>query len=387
MASNGGGENLPKVAFYIFLYSTVVTLLMTYAIAFTGATVEQQSDDFFGANQSIQRFTGDSVTSYVGWTLDGVYTAGNYNTQDEKGNNVWVSGDDVSDAWFIAGSTLGGKDVYPNGITSALKQSVGDQTDKQPYDPIRLSANQKSSIHLQWQNESVKYTSRDVSAQDWIKDPFNSALKLIVGEEGVKNLYYWYYTGWRYQFSPVAQIQADNMITNEVKLNIVWYSNPEQRYDESIDAGFLIYAEDSDNYVSYIDSVAMSDIIKGYDVGSSNASKYSFNFNGNIVYMFIKFDQGITNTMSIQQAFSEGYWTVQFASPVVSISGNTDTTSFTQVEITSGQIAETINAMVKPWDSTLIPAPWSWVMWVFVTVPSALVIGLLTLRLINSILP
>ena len=361
---SGGGENLPKITMFCFILSITVTLLTSSVLVFAeGGTPSDSLDD--DVNTSIALFSGEEMVNYVGWTLDGVYTPGNYNRTDvSSGNNVWTEGDDVSGAWFYPGNLVDGKYVYPNGITSTTTAV----TDKAPYDPVRLNAMQKSNIKLTYGSTVYEYESGLLHQLD--------PLDLFKTSTSTQNLYEWYFTGWRYQFTPTNVIEADGIITDKAKLNIVWYSNSDERYDESLEGGFLLYAED-DGFIVYTDSIKLGTILDRY-TSSGSTVKYSFNFGGNTVYMFLQFDKGIETMMSYQEAFSRGYWSVQFASPISTYT--TLGTGTYNTDVTVGSMISTMTSILT-FQNDEIPSPFNILIWCLITIPATICVVLFSARI------
>lgn len=349
--SSGGNDNL-QVGIAVFcIVVSIMTAMMVPIFApnyDTGYSYEEVYDE----RLALESFTGESMTSQTPWKLSGVYTP-------------YVPGESygISEEGWLYGS------------------SISDYEDIGKTTSIHLDPEQKSSM-LFGQGTGTGV----VEENKWYySDGFwgDLAWKISSGFWGIfgvdasrtesvqAELPTWQYTGYRYEFDPMMTIQSnsdgsDKVAENDAKLSIIWY---DVAGSQGISGGLVLYSDKSQGIIA---NYSATDIIMNYDVNSTFASAYTFDFEGTEVNMYVQFDPSVINTgMELSDAWDQGLWTVAFSATSADNLFNIGESNTLSNSI--GNILSTY-ADIFTFSIPNMPLQWSMVLWVLCILPAEIVV-------------
>ena len=186
----------------------------------------------------------------------------------------------------------------------------------------------------------------------------------------------WNFSGYRYVFDPMLRINtsngADVRTVDDATLSIVWYDLSGQ---EGISGGLVLYDDKTNGIVA---NYTAAEIIRSYNAASALASKYSLDFNGTRVSMYVMFDPEVrSGTMQIQEAWTQGKWALAFSA--VSADAYLDITNSNSFSSSLGNILSTYIGLMTM-DMPEVPHEWEIVIWVICTLPLAMAVLLFLSR-------
>lgn len=349
--SSGGGNDNLQVGIAVFCIVVSILTAMMVPIFAPNYDTGYSYEDVYQEREELEAFTGESMTSQTPWKLGGVYTP-------------YVPGETygISDEGWLYGSSIEYDDI---GKTTGIK----------------LDPEQKSAMLF-----SQGSGMGTVEENKWYySDGFwgNLAWKISSGFWGIfgvdasrtetkdVELPTWQYTGYRYEFDPMMTIQShdsetDKVAANDAKLSIIWY---DVQGAQGISGGLVLYSDKSQGIVANYSS---TDIIANYDLNSSFASSYTFDFDGTEVNMFILFDPDVINNgISLDEAWDEGMWTVAFSA--TSADNLFDIGNSNTLSNSIGNILSTY-ADIFTFDIPNMPLHWSMVLWILCILPAEVIV-------------
>lgn len=363
LTSSGGGNDNLQVGIAIFCVIISIGTAMMVPVFAPGYDTGYSYQEIYQERLELEAYTGESMTSQTPWALTGVYEAyvagGEFNIDPETG---WIYGKEIED--------------YP-GVASG--DDLGATTG------IRLDPDQKSSMTFSQDTYVVK-----VEQNKWqFGDGFwkETAWKLWDGLTGLfgveasrteivdKAVNTWTYTGYRYEFDPMMTIHTTDVDGNkttesahgtDAKLSIIWY---DVSGAQGIGGGLIVYDDVSKGVVSNYSS---TDIIANYNVGSTFATKYDFNFEGTRISMYIQFDNDVfLDGTLLEEAWNDGRWTVAFTA--TSADDLLDIANSNTLSTSVGNILQTY-ADIFTFDLPNVPSTWSMVLWILCILPAEIVV-------------
>lgn len=342
--SGGGSDNL-QVGLAVFcIVISIATALMVPIFAPSYDT-GYSYQDVYNERQSLEAFTGESMTNQSPWMLEGVYTPYVPGDVYSVGEEGWINGPPV-EGYADIGKTSG----------------------------IHLDPTQKSAMPF----DQESYTVQIEQNKWYYKDGFWGDLYWKIGSGfwglfGVetsrtelvdKGYQTWEFTGYRYQFDPMLAIQTGGeakTAESDAKLSIVWYDTLGQ---EGISGGLVLYSDSKNGLVA---NYSATDIINGYNISSGFASAYTFDFEGTQVNMYIQFDpEVISGEMDLADAFEQGLWTIAFSATSASNLMSIDSSNSLSNSI--GNILSTYS-QIFTFSLPTAPLEWSIVLWILCILP------------------
>ena len=362
-SSSGGGDNL-QVGIAVFCIVISLATAMMVPVFAPGYDTGYSYNDIYQERMELEAFTGESMTSQSPWMLTGVYEAyvqgGELNIDDETG---WIYGKEITDYPYVNESTA-----------------------------IRLDPNQKSSMtfdqaDIQYKDPEYKFHYADNAGGDivygivsglahgvnWIANKLGQddvwAEPERLKDDGIAQT--WTYTGYRYEFDPMMTIQknedgSDKTSSVDAQLSIIWY---DVNGNEGLSGGLILYDDMSEGIVANYSAV---DIVSNYNIGSSFATKYTFNFDGQKISMHILFDSDVfLDGTDLGDAWSEGRWTVAFTATTADDLFNIEDSNTLSSSI--GNIIQTYSDIFT-FDLPNVPTEWSMVLWILCILPAEIAV-------------
>lgn len=312
-----GGNNNETFAYGLLISAVVLTLLLPLAIniLYPSHDLANDYDDVIeDLNSDYADFTGSAPVKEDIWALEGIFTP--YQDGGPRGytSDGWLYGSEIHDytpSQYSAGglsytvtnrvahtdsdnnTTYTDLDIYQYSAVGDLNSGIeiGDI-----YSAVSLDVNQKSNIF------------------------FSPAGKTTYGDYFVYN-----YSGYRYAFSPVSDYLGVDDNGDRIELNrvssscsLIWY---EYYNVASGIAGQLVYTG-SDGGTAYITAET---IINSFN-SANNTAKHVLQFNGVALNLYVRLDPYYSASMSIEDCFNNGYWSVMITSE------SADTTAYTSTD-------------------------------------------------------
>lgn len=130
-------------------------------------------------------------------------------------------------------------------------------------------------------------------------------------------LFFYEFSGYRYSFQPVVEsvtVDADgnliDVVPNQSSLNLIWYNY----YGSQGISGQLILG--TDQGVAYLTA---QQIVSAFNP-DNNTSRFDMTFNGVDMGIYIRIDPTYSSTLSVEECFNYGYWSIMVTSKSVDTS-------------------------------------------------------------------
>ena len=299
----GGGTGDSKFAFSMLIFALAMTLLLPIGISIfspgTMATPLNSEEQISGYYE----FTGTNPSREAVWSLTGIYTPFGV---DERGQEDSTHYGYSEDGWLYGASRT---DYSPTqyadtdyeytvvkGDDGLFRYAYGDDDSSITYP----GGNHKSGDL--YNNVSFDYTK---------KSPIFFTQSMKQEQDG---FFYYQYGGYRYSFQPTSSYRTLNadgqdieVVPNTTSLSLIWY----QYYtsQQSGISGQLIISSQDFN-VAYLTS---AQIIQAFNSTTSTA-RFTLNFSGVPINLYIRIDPVMLNQLSLQQCYDLGYWSVMVTS-------------------------------------------------------------------------
>ena len=367
IGGGGGGGGDDRLQVEIIAFTLVVSLIVSMMVPILAPSYDTDvdADTLLSERMAVQGFTGDSMTNQAPWRLTAVYTP---YIQGETPNidpdSGWIYGDEIS--YSYTGST---------GTTTANPDT--GSTANIYLDPTKKSATplaQGSEITTTITENQVKwYYSGAISGLNpfgWVVTTLFGADAVIKAVDKEYSAPTWNFSGYRYVFSPMLQIQTsdDNgkTVAQDAQLSVVWYDTYGQ---QGLSGGLILYNEASKGIVA---NYTAAEIIANYETSSSFSTRYAMDYDGTTIYLNIRFDPDVLTTgADLEQAWNEGRWSLAFTAP--SISNFLDLQNSTSFTTSVGSIIDTYIDIVT-FDLPNVPGLWSVVLFIICVLPLELCI-------------
>lgn len=298
-----GGDGNSEFAYKMLIFATIVMLVLPILINIYCPKISnslEENETLQELNSQFQDFTGSSPSSESVWALTGIYTPVNVLADGTIGNvwgytpDGWMYGERIvnyvpsqyssnADAWRVSYNNSQTTYYYSNDSTQVNKHSAGDL-----YTNVVMDVNKQSSIF------------------------FTSNGKVEQGD-----LFYYEYSGYRYSFQPVVEsvtVDADgnliDVVPNQSSLNLIWYNY----YGSQGISGQLILG--TDRGVAYLTA---PQIVSAFN-SDNNTAKFQMTFNGVDMNIYIRIDPTYSSTLSVEECFNLGYWSIMVTSQSVDTS-------------------------------------------------------------------
>lgn len=309
LMSAGGGDDRLQVALAVWgiVISIVITALMPVLVPVS--TTGYDIDDIYEERASLEMYTGESMINQSPFVLVHAYRPYTYGGEYHTTKEGWLYGEESLD-----------ENDQPSLIVDGVQQigkTSGIKLDPAMKSSVPLISTTKDTIQLvdPWEAAYGAGTWMDM-----IAGGIGRFLSGITGEDVriEKTISYptWAYTGYCYEFDPMLRIAThtedgepatDTRKVDDAKLNIVWYDLDGQ---EGISGGLVLYNSKTNAILA---SYTAAEIVSAYNPMSQNASRFTLDFDGTMVQMWIKFDEDvIINNLDLSQSFEMGKWTLAF---------------------------------------------------------------------------
>lgn len=303
MASGGG--NLT------FNYGMVIIaiVLMVGLPLCINLLASQPTDDDFNAqmealNDSYYNFTGSKPVKEDVWGLEGIYTP--YSPDGPRGY--------TSDGWLYGTKIINYSPTQYNSGDLAYTVTSRVTVDGQD---INLDMYQYSSVGAGYAGIETGdiYTMVSMDAGHKSDIFFSPSNKHTVGDK-----FYYDYSGYRFAFKPIKDLEGIDDNGDTVKINqarsscsLLWY----QYYNLAEGISGQIVWNGSDGSTAYITAETL---INNFN-SSNNTSKHVLQFNGISLNLYVRLDPLYTSSgMSIKECFDRGYWSVMITSNTSDVS-------------------------------------------------------------------
>lgn len=314
MAGSKGSEFF---AYGLLISAIALTLLLPLAINLlypadnVDLDYQRKIDEI---NADYKDFTGSAPVKEDVWLLRGVFTP--YLGTGARGytSDGWLYGTEIKT--YSPSQYTGTQYAYT--VTNRETWTDGDGNTR----VNDLSAYQYSAVGAGIAGVEVNdiYTAVSLDVNQKSNIFFSPTAKHTVGDK-----FYYDYSGYRYAFSPLGTYNGVDQNGNRIEFNnatatcsIIWYS-----YYDLQDglAGQLVY-RGADGGTAYITSET---IINNFN-SANNTAKHTLSFNGVDLYLYIRLDPVYSSSMSIQDCFNAGYWSIMITS------ASADTTAYTATD-------------------------------------------------------
>lgn len=298
-----GGDGNSEFAYKMLIFATVVMLVFPILINLYCPKISagmEEDERLQDLNAQFTDFTGSSPSSESVWALTGIYTPVNVNADGTIGN-VWGY---TPDGWMYGERVVNYSPSQYSGNADAFRVSYNSAQTTYYYTDDSTQVNKHSAGDL--------YTSvvMDVNKQSNIF--FTSAGKVSEGD-----LFYYEFSGYRYSFQPIVEsvtVDADgnkiNVVPNQSSLNLIWYNY----YGSQGISGQLILG--TDRGVAYLTA---PQIVSAFN-SDNNTAKFQMTFNGVDMNVYIRIDPTYSSTLSVEECFNLGYWSIMVTSQSVDTS-------------------------------------------------------------------
>ena len=367
MASYGDDATLMKVAVFGIAMSIFCTLGIQ--IMLVEASGDYDYDDIQAYKNELIQFSGQTMINNSPWVLTHVYTPWDPATGVDK---------HYSEGWMY------GEDYGPPNPNTEYKGYPGYLSAAD----IRLDPEQKSSAPLSYTREAADIDERS-GDKWWSNIPIIGDIGRVLGFDPYTYqnvvLNNWSYTGYRYVFDPTLPFatQENKPSAHDGSLSIVWYTYNGQ---EGLSGGLDIYGgrHAASNDTIKLASYSAADIVADYNLGSSYATVYDFDFNGTHLNLSIRFDaDAIESGMPLMQAWTDGKWSMAISS--ISAGNFLDIENSTAFSDTMGGM---FNTFIKIFTFSLpeFNNPWAaMILWLMVGLPMTIALLCVTLRAVKII--
>ena len=297
------GDGNSEFAYKMLIFATVVMLVFPILINLYCPKISagmEEDERLQDLNAQFTDFTGSSPSSESVWALTGIYTPVNVNADGTIGN-VWGY---TPDGWMYGERVVNYSPSQYSGNADAFRVSYNSAQTTYYYTDDSTQVNKHSAGDL--------YTSvvMDVNKQSNIF--FTSAGKVSEGD-----LFYYEFSGYRYSFQPIVEsvtVDADgnkiNVVPNQSSLNLIWYNY----YGSQGISGQLILG--TDRGVAYLTA---PQIVSAFN-SDNNTAKFQMTFNGVDMNIYIRIDPTYSSTLSVEECFNLGYWSIMVTSQSVDTS-------------------------------------------------------------------
>lgn len=369
--SAGGGDDRLQVATAVFaiVISLAVTMLIpVVAPSSSDAGTGYSWEQIYLEKQSLEAYTGQSMTNMTPWALTGVYTPWSI----DQDMNI-----DPETGW-----------VYGESVAYNYK---GTDASQNPTSGIYLDPDHKSSTLI---TQDIESTTQTVTVKEWwatsLINPNNlsligwaaTALGISVSheEERPLDLNYWNFTGYRYEFDPMLKIDwSDPNAANyskpsqtDAKMSVIWYKN---QYSTGLSNGLILYRNLTDGLVANLE---LTEILANYDTLKGFSTQYQLDFNGVYVYINIRFDADvIAGNVDLTEAWEAGRWTM-----AVTAKSMDNWMNIEDSNSLSTSTASLLDTYIQIFTLSMpeVPLEWSVVLWLICILPLELVLMLYLTR-------
>ena len=365
LMSAGGGDDRLQVGMAIFaiVMSLTVSMLVPIVAPAYDLDTGYSYAEIYTEKANLEAFTGESMMNNTPWRLTAVYTPWNV------GDTVNI---DPETGWLYGQSINYTKTGY-SGTTS-----LGDTTG------IYLDKDKKSAMPLT--QTSTPLTFIETDTEWWAHGAIGTALVAFGASLGQiwgvhtseveKDVNYWDYTGYRYEFDPMLKIDwsnpndagdPDNVVSQtDAKLSLVWFADAS---GQGLSNGLILYRSSGQGLVY---NLYLDQIIEEYNTISGYSSKYPLDFDGVSVYLNIRFDQDVIATSEdLTEAWNDGRWTIAITAKSMD--------NFMQISSSnslSNSAANILDTYIKIFTLSMpdVPFLWSMVLWLICILPLDIVV-------------
>lgn len=346
---------LIKVAVFGIAMSIFCTLGIAVLLVDSGSDYDY--DSVHAYRNELISFSGESMLNETPWILTAVATPWNnsMNASEHTDTDGWLYGEFIED--------------YPSLNKSAF---------------IVLDPNQKSSAPLTYSLEEQTYEV--VSGTKWwgnvpVVNWIGETLGYDKNEYRTVSANNWDFTGYRYVFDPMLPFKVDGQSVASSKdgsLSLVWYTYNNQ---EGLSGGLDIYGGDV-----RLASYSATDIINAYNTASGYASTYTFDFQGVVLTLSIRFNQNVIEEgVNLMQAWSNGDWSMAISS----ISAGNFLDLENSVSFTTS-IGNMINTFIQIYTFNVPSISNEWmdmVLWLLCGLPMTVAICCVVIRVVDAVMP
>lgn len=314
LGSSGGGGDSSWLFGWILIASIILLTSPLAMITFLPdrATGDDWSTEVASIEDTYLNMTGSRSTSEMNiWTLKGVYTP-------YDGNNVgytedgWIYGErvvNVSPSQYDASHTAG-----ISNTSLSIRQADNGlwyYTSAPSYRTDIVTAQWGGASNNTVQNpDKATVCSMVVFDEDHVSDTFfTTSSKRTEGSN-----YYYAFTGYRYVYGPLSDYyinvggQAVEVKNTSTSLSLIWY-----KYTTYSGISGQLTISGSDTGLSYLTS---DDIIREFN-SHNYSSTFDMQFNGVTMHLIIYLDPMYLQSMSVADAYNNGYWSVMVYSDAV----------------------------------------------------------------------
>lgn len=275
------------------MFALTLTLLLPIGLNLFAAVEAPLNTD--EALKGYYDFTGSRPAQESIWVLTGIYTPFG---ADADGNEDLTHYGYTDDGWLYGTRIVNYTPYqYRNNVQTYSVTRADDGV-------YRYVADTTYGDH----KEGDLYTDVSMSVDKQSQIFFTPDLKTISD-----NGYFYYdYTGYRYAFQPTASYKSINndgnpveVVQNTSSLSLIWYNY----YTTTGISGQLIISGE-DMSVAYLTA---SQIVQAFN-STTNTAKFTLNFTGIPMNVYVKIDPTYLTQMSVQECYDLGYWSVMVTS-------------------------------------------------------------------------
>lgn len=299
-----GGDGSTEFAYKMLMFSVICLIVLPIFVSFYCPKIVMDMEDnetLNELNEQFLDFTGSTPSSESVWALTGIYTPVNVK-EDGSFGNVWGY---TPDGWIYGERVVNYTPSQYDGNPDAWAVTYNDQQ------RVYYYANTSTDVNKHDQGDLYTSVVMDVNKQSDIF--FTSAGKT----EESDGLFFYEFSGYRYSFQPVVEsvtVDADgnliDVVPNQSSLNLIWYNY----YGSQGISGQLILG--TDQGVAYLTA---QQIVSAFNP-DNNTSRFDMTFNGVDMGIYIRIDPTYSSTLSVEECFNYGYWSIMVTSKSVDTS-------------------------------------------------------------------
>ena len=287
----------------------VLVLLPTFIGIFVPSYDGSMEQELSELGEEYYRMTGSAPTSEEVWALSGIYTPygigpdGEPSTAWGQTKDGWIYGSRIVDYTPYQMTDLnGGREGY----------TVTYDTDKGLYYYTAAGTDLSGvTVDPQDPENGTLYTSVALDVQHKSSRFFTAGDRT----ERSDGTFYYDFTGWRYVFQPLRDYKASSDLSVEKttsSLSLIWYS---YFGDDGLSSQLIISGDNEG--IAYLTSSAIMERFNQ----AAYSSRFDLVFNGITMYITIQINPFALQHYSVEDCWTQGYWSVIVTSPAVTDSG------------------------------------------------------------------
>lgn len=327
MGLAGGGGN-SAFTYSMLTMVVAITLLMPMFLslfapaAYSGASQDEVLDGY-------ERMTGQAADTKISvWPLTGIYTPFTGGFYDSDTNQTITYG--YTDDGWLYGTEI--KSYTPSQYRSTAQQYTVAKGDDGVF---RYSGNSA--------DYSADYGTGHADGDLYTEVSFDVLQKSDIffvessRQEDKLGHFKYDYSGYRMAFQPISSYTAVNedgervpIIATTTSLSLVWY----QHLSQSGITGQMVLLSGSNGGIAYLNA---AQIISAFNDNTSTAA-FDMVFNGVKMTVYVKIDPMYRSTMTVEDAYNAGFWSIM----VTSLSADANAYTGTDYANNPLQLIETV---------------------------------------------